>query len=266
MDINYRVADNAQPQVKLLLGAVALSIGVWVLAWVFPIASYLYYPMQLFATFIHESSHALAAIITGNSVSSLTVSPDTSGAVWSSSSGISGLFISSAGYLGTTAFGTLLLAWIRFGRSPRPALYFSASLIGLMTIAFGLILPFYNFLENVTVGSIAFTVFAGLVISAGLFAVARYAPLKWAQFAMAVLSVQCLLNAFFSLKDLFVISALSTQQTDAANMAAATGIPALFWAILWIAISAVMIVVGIRMYAIGGKKDKETLFIDGPTI
>lgn len=258
--MNYKLAADTKPQVSILLAAIGVSLGLWVVAMFVPIVGYVNYPLQLFATFIHESSHALAAVITGNTVTSLTVSPDTSGAVWSSSGGISSLFISSAGYLGATAFGTILLAWIRFGRSPRTALYFSGSLVGLMTIAFGLILPFYNFLENVTFGSVAFTVASGVVIAAILFAVARYAPIKWAHFALAFLSVQCLLNAFFSLKDLFFISAMSNQQTDAANMAAATGIPGLFWVILWVAISIGMIFVGIRLYTSRGKKADESLF------
>ena len=260
--MNYKLNADTKPQVSILLAAIGVSLGLWVIAWFVPVFAYINYPLQLFATFIHESSHALAAVITGNSVMSLTVSPDTSGAVWSSSGGPSGLLISSAGYLGATAFGTVLIAWIRFGRSPRTALYVSGSLVGLMTIAFGLILPFYNFLENVTFGSVAFTVVSGVAISVLLFAVARYAPIKWAHFSLAFLSVQCLLNAFFSLKDLFVISALSTQQTDAANMAAATGIPGLFWVILWVAISIGMIFLGIKLYTLRGKKAEESLFED----
>ena len=123
-----------------------------------------------------------------------------------------------------------------------------------MTLVFGFLLPFWNLLDKVTFGSVAFTVVSGAILSVGLFAAARYAPLKWANFALAFLSVQCLLNAFFSLKDLFVISALSNQHTDAANMAAATGIPGLIWVVLWIAISVIMISVGLRLYAVGGVK------------
>ncbi len=254
MPINYKLAEDVKPQFKLLIAATVISIALWAIAWYFPIFGYIAYPLQLFATFIHESSHALAAFITGNSVSSLTVAPDTSGAVWSSGSGLSGLFISSAGYLGATAFGTALLAWIRFGRSPRAALYFSGGLVGAMTIVFGLILPFWTFFSTATVGGVAFTVLSGVVLSGGLFAIARYAPIRWAHFALAVLSVQCLLNAFFSLKDLFVITAATNQQTDAANMAAATGIPGLVWVLIWFAISVVMISLGLRLYAVGGKK------------
>ncbi len=263
--MRYKLAEDAKPQLMLLIVATFISIGLWAFAWYLPIVGYVYYPLQLFATFIHESSHALAAFITGNSVSSLTVSPDTSGVVWSSGSGLAGLFISSAGYLGATAFGAALLAWIRFGRSSRGALYFSAGLIGAMTLVFGFLLPFWNLLDKVTFGSVAFTVFSGIILSIGLFAIARYAPLKWANFALAFLSVQCLLNAFFSLKDLFFISALSNQQTDAANMAAATGIPGLVWVLIWITISVVMISLGLRLYAVSGSKAASDSVFEDPS-
>ena len=123
--MRYKLADKTKPQAMLLILATVLSVVLWIISWYFPLAAYIFYPLQLFATFIHESSHALATLITGNSVMSLTVSPDGSGMVWSQSSGLSSLFISSAGYLGATAFGTLLLVWMRYGFSSRLGLYIS---------------------------------------------------------------------------------------------------------------------------------------------
>jgi ABC-type polysaccharide/polyol phosphate export permease len=261
--MKYTLAEDARPQISLLIIATLVSVGVWVVSWFIPVAAYILYPLQLFATFIHEGGHALAAFVTGNAVQSLTVSPDGSGAVWSQSSGLSSLFISSAGYLGTTAFGVALLAWMRRGYSSRTALASAGVFVGLMTFVFGFLAPFYNFLANVTLGSILFTVFSGTVLAAALLAIAKFASIKWANFALAFLAVQCLLNALFSLRDLFVISATSAHPSDAANMAAATGVPALVWAAAWIAISFVMIMVGIRMYASGRKRLKgETVFID----
>lgn len=263
--MRYTLAEDARPQISLLIIATLVSVGVWVVSWFIPVAAYVLYPLQLFATFIHEGSHAIAAFITGNSVQSLTVSPDGSGAVWSQSSGLSSLFISSAGYLGTTAFGVLLLTWIRRGYSSRVALASAGVFVGLMTFVFGFVTPFYNFLANVTFTSILFTVFSGTVLAVALLAIAKFANLKWTNFALAFLAVQCLLNALFSLRDLFVISATTGQASDAANMAAATGIPSLVWAAAWIVISFVMIIIGMRMYAVGRKRVKgETVFLDRP--
>lgn len=250
--MNYQIAEDAKPQISLLLWATVASVALAGISWFFPILSYLVYPLQLFATFVHEGSHVLAAVLTGSPVLSLTVSPDTSGVVWSAANGwLAQLLISSAGYLGTIAFGTILLVWMRYGFSSRIGLYISAGFVGIMTLVFGLVFPILNiFSANVTFGSVAFTVLSGLVLTSGLFAIAKFADLKWANFALAFLSVQCLLNAFFSLKDLFIISATTTAQSDAVNMANATGIPSILWVFIWIGISVLMIGVGLRIYAV----------------
>lgn len=261
--MRYKLAADTKPQVTLLIGSTVISVLLWMVSWYLPIVGYIVYPLQLFATFIHESCHALMTLVTGNSVMSLTVSPDTSGMVWSQAPWFSSMLISSAGYLGTTLFGTLLLVWMRFGFSSRLALYISSGLVGVMTVVFGFIAPFWNLLANVTFLSVVFTVFSGALLTAGLFAIAKYANDKWVNFALAFLAVQCLLNAFFSLKDLFFISAAGAQPTDAANMAAATGIPALLWVVLWIGISLVMITVGLRFYAVGkGAVSGDSVFED----
>lgn len=264
--MRYKLAEDAKPQVTLLIGATAVSVALWMIAWYMPIVGYVVYPLQLFATFIHESCHALVTLLTGNSVMSLTVSPDASGVVWSQAPWFSSMLISSAGYLGATLFGTLLLVWMRFGFSSRKALYISSGLVGVMTVVFGFIAPFWHLLVNVTFLSVVFTVFSGVVLTAGLFAIAKFATDKWVNFALAFLAVQCLLNAFFSLKDLFFITAGSLTANvpnDAANMAAATGIPALLWVIIWIGISLVMMTVGLRFYAVSnGAKSADSIFED----
>lgn len=263
MTINYTLATEARPQVKLLLIATVASVALWIIGWYLPVVGYIVYPLQLFATFVHESCHALMTLVTGGSVMSLTVSPDGSGVVWSQTTGFSSLLVSSAGYVGTTLFGTLLLVWMRYGFSSRLALYILSGLVGVMTIVFGFIAPFSNFLANVTFFSIVFTVFSGAVLTAGLSAIARFAAEKWVNFSLAFLAVQCLLNAFFSLKTLFVITTSTEASSDAANMAAATGIPAVLWVILWIAISLVMITIGIRLYARRSiKASQDSLFLD----
>ncbi len=262
--MKYKIADDVRPQVKLLVIATVASVLIWLASWYFSFANYLVYPLQLFATFVHEGSHVLATVMTGGSVQSLTVSPDTSGVVWSmTNSWLSQLLVSSAGYIGTTAFGIALLIWFRYNYSSRNALYFSSAFVGIMTIVFGLLAPAWNvFNAQVSIGSVLFTVGSGAVLAGGLFAIAKYAPMKWVNFSLAFLAVQCLLNAVFSLKDLFVISALTNAQSDAANMAAATGLPALAWVLIWIGISVVMISVGLRLYAVSQKQNSDLPFED----
>lgn len=260
---NYQVARDAEPQVSLLLFAIAASIGLWILSIFLPVVSYVLYPLQLFATFVHEGGHVLATILTGNSVQSMTVAPDTSGAVFSQTTGwFAPLFISSAGYLGTTIFGAGLLAWLRYGFNSRVALYGSAGFVAVLTVLFGLFAPIFSFFATVTVGGVFFTLISGAFLAAALFLIAKFAALKWANFALAFLAVQCLLNAIFSIVDLFLIASFTDTHSDAANMAAATGIPAVIWAVLWFGISAAIIFAGIRIYAVKKGKSPDLLFND----
>ena len=261
--MQYRIAKDAEPQFTLLLIATIVSVLLWVASWYIPLVGYVVYPLRLFATFIHEGGHALATILTGNSVQSLTVSPDGSGEVYSLGSGLlSGLLISSAGYLGTTVFGAGLLAWIRYGFSSRIALYVSAGFVAVMTVIFGFLAPVWNLFATSTVGGLFFTIISGAFLAAALAAIAKFASPKWANFALAFVAVQCLLNAVFDLLNVFFISATTTMHSDAANMAAATGIPGFVWVLVWMVVSIFMISVGLRVYAVSKNRSSESVFED----
>jgi hypothetical protein len=261
--MRYKLAEDAKPQVLLLLIATLLTVALWFI----PYADYLVYPIRLFVTFVHESSHAIIALLTGGSVQSLTIASDGSGVVYSVPSGFFGqIFTSSAGYLGTTAFGVAMLYLIRRAVSPNKILLSLGAFVGIMTIVFGIISPVFNiFSLQVAFSSLLFTIIAGTLLTAGLLALAKYASLRTANFAVAFLAVQALLNSLSDLKTLFFINAPfygSDIATDAGNMAAATGLPAIVWVFIWIGISLLMISLGLRLYAVSQNKaaQKESVF------
>lgn len=251
MKTRYKIAEDARPQIMLLLIATVITIALWFI----PYADYLVYPVRLFVTFIHEGGHALAAVLTGGSVQSLTVSPDTSGLVKAySGSSLAVLIFSSAGYLSATAFGVLLLALVRWRVSPNRVLMASGGLVAFLTVVFGFLAPvFHIFSGDISFAGMAFTILSGAIISVGLVAAGRYLDLKWANFAVGFLAVQCLLNAVFDLKNLFVISTTTDAHNDAMNMAQTTGLPAFIWILIWIGISIAMISIGLRLYAVNQK-------------
>jgi hypothetical protein len=112
-------------------------------------------------------------------------------------------------------------------------------------------------------GSVLFTVFSGAVLTGGLAAIGYFVNARWANFALAFLAVQCLLNAIFSLTDLLLITTTTGGHSDAVNMSAATGLPAIVWVFIWFGISIFMITVGLRLYALRkGAKGAETVFED----
>jgi len=241
---------DARPQAMTLLAAATISILLWYL----PIVGFLAYPFRLFVTFIHEGGHALAALLTGNSVLSLSVETNASGLTYTTQGGLfSQVFVSSAGYLGSMAFGALLLILIRKSVKAKLVLAASAILVFVLTMIFGLFKPLFG---GFAWSGIPFTFVAGTVISVGLFLVARFASTKVASFVVSFLAVQCILNALFDLKTLFLLSAPfgPSVHTDAMNMANATGIPSIFWAVLWIGLALGILWFAMRMYVSGRDK------------
>jgi hypothetical protein len=168
------------------------------------------------------------------------------GAVYSTNGGpLSQMFVSSAGYLGAMTFGALLLVLIRRTVAARLVLAGSAALILALTVLFGFLAPLWN----LTMPGL-FTLVAGVALPLGLLAAARYLSPRGATFLVAFLAVQCVLNAVFDLKNVLLLSALTDRHTDAANMAAATGIPQIFWAAFWIGVAFVILSLALRAYAV----------------
>jgi hypothetical protein len=233
MKIN--ISRDARPQVRTLLIATAIALALWFI----PYADILTYPFRIFVTFIHEGGHAIAALLTGNSVESLSVAVNASGETYTTKGGlISQVLVSSAGYLGATAYGVLLLLLIRRAVAARIVLIGSAALILALTVGYGLWSPF--------------TVIMGILLSVGLIAIAKYASPRVATFFVSFLAVQCVLNALLDLKTVLFLSSpfAPSVPTDALNMANATGIPAMFWAVIWIGISFLLLSMAMRFYAI----------------
>jgi len=244
--MKYKLANDARPQAMTLLIAAVISIAIWFI----PYAEILSYPFRIFVTFIHEGGHAIAALLTGNSVQSLSVAMNGSGETYTTQGGwFSQMFVSSAGYIGSMTFGALLLVLIRRAVAARLVLFGSAGIVLALTIIFGVVKPLFAG-AWLSLSGLPFTLFAGVILTAGLFAVARFASARVATFVVSLLAVQCVLNALLDLKTVFFLSSpfAATVPTDAVNMANTTGVPAIFWAGLWIAFSVLILLVAIRQY------------------
>jgi hypothetical protein len=248
--MKYGISRDARPQATVLLTAATISIVLWFI----PYAELLTYPFRIFVTFIHEGGHALAALLTGNSVASLSIATNASGETYTSQgSALSQMFVASAGYLGSMAFGALLLVLIRKAVAARIVLLGSAALVFALTVIYGLIKPA---MTGVVSSALPFTILAGTFLSVGLIAIAKYAKARVASFFVSLLAVQCILNALLDLKTVFFLSSpfAPSVPTDAVNMANATGIPAMVWAVVWIGIAITILGVAMRLYISGRKK------------
>ncbi len=244
--MRLRISQDARPQAMTLLAAAAISIVLWFI----PFAELLTYPFRIFVTFIHEGGHALAALVTGNSVGGLSVAMNASGETYTTQGGLlSQTLVSSAGYIGSMAYGALLLVLIRKAIAARIVLLGSAGVIFALTLIFGILKPLVSW---GALSGIPFTFLAGTLLTIGLIAVAKFASAKVATFFVSFLAVQCILNALLDLKTVFFLSSpfAPSVPTDAVNMANATGVPAFFWVILWIAIALGILALAMRIYVV----------------
>ncbi len=251
--MKIQISPDARPQIRTLLLATLITLALWFI----PYAEILTYPFRIFVTFIHEGGHAVAAILTGNSVASLSVATNASGETYTTNGGLfSQMFISSAGYIGAMLYGTLLLVLIRRSVAARIVLIGTALYIFVLTFFFGLFNPIWHWSG---LSGIPFTLFAGLIIAGALVAIARYASPRVASFFVSFLAVQCVLNALTDLKTVLFLSSPwgASVPNDAQNMANATGIPSIFWAILWIGVSLAFLSMAMRFYAISKHPPKQ---------
>ncbi len=81
-----------------LIGLIALVFALW--------ATPLVMPLKILTVFLHEMSHALATLLSGGEVVSLTIDPLQGGQVWSR--GGNRFVILSAGYCGSLLIGVML--------------------------------------------------------------------------------------------------------------------------------------------------------------
>src|SRR5437899_12393474 len=139
--MKYGLSQDARPQATTLLLAAGLSIALWFI----PFAEILSYPFRIFVTFIHEGGHVLAALVTGNSVQSLSVAMNASGETYTTQGRMfSQMLVSSAGYISAMTYGALLLVLIRRSVAARIVLACSSAVVLGLTIILGIIKPIFG--------------------------------------------------------------------------------------------------------------------------
>jgi hypothetical protein len=179
------------------------------------------YPLKIFVVFLHELSHAFAGAMTGGRVESITLSPREGGATYVR--GGNGFLMLSAGYLGSLFWGLLLLwAATARGRMPR-------TVLGLLAIT---LLGATALLVRSGFG-IAFGILFGITL---LFA-SRRLPANGVSMVLTVLGLTSALYALLDIRD--DVFARPSAPSDANMLAQLTGIPTLFWGLVWTAIALV---------------------------
>ena len=194
-------------QTILLVAGFVVAWWFWESAWLFP--------LRMLVVAAHEASHALAAVLTGGEV--VEVGLDWREGGHALTRGGSSLLVMNAGYLGSMLWGLALLALTRGGR---PARGLSVTLgIGLVAMGLAWVRP---------VASFGF-VYAGLAGFA-LVVVGWLGSHGVNRTLLRGVGLFSVLYAFLDIRDdVFLSGGVS----DAALLAAATGVPALVWGSLW---------------------------------
>lgn len=200
--------------IRRLAWLVAIAL-VSVLFWLSPVLA----PFKIFVVFIHETSHALATLLTGGRVLSMVVTPWQSGYV--ESLGGNALIIASAGYIGSALFGGIMLSLSGRQQWAQCIFIALAILFGVMTLCF---------VRNL------FGWIFGLGTTA-IFSLLAYKRFPFAVYMVDILAVMSSMYAIYDLSDFLLVGA----RTDAVILASITGVPAFIWALVWSAISLLVV-------------------------
>ena len=224
------------PPSRSALGRLLLASALSVVVSFVPFASLLLYPLRLFVTFIHEGSHALAAILTGGQAHQIAVMPDASG-VTLTSGGFAPLIV-MAGYVGASAYGGAMLTLARRPGAARTVLGTSGIVIALVDL---LLVP--NVFQN------PFGLGWGIAIAASLLLAAKRLPAGAAELTAMFLGVQCVVNSLYDLRTLVGLSTLvNGPVSDAVLMSQIFPLPPIVWAVLWGTLSLVILGAALRPY------------------
>lgn len=211
------------------LTTAALAFVIVLILWHVPQLSFLLYPLRLFVTFVHESAHGLAALITGGRFENFVIFANGSGVA--TTAGGSRELILPAGYLGAALFGAVLFYIANTVPFPRTIALVLGILVGVITILYTPLL------------STAFLV--GIGFAAVLIALWRWADRGINLLVLNVLAMITGLNAVLDLLTLVNNSqiGIGAVRNDAAAFSAQVApiVPPVIWALLWAALAVIML-------------------------
>jgi hypothetical protein len=199
---------------KFLAGFAVYFVALWLL-WNTPVV----YPLKIFVVLLHEVSHGVMALATGGTIEKIVITANQGGLC--QCEGGSTFLVLSAGYLGSLLWGAAIL-WAARGRGAIPQI--AAAVIGAVVIGVTL-LYVRNFF-----GLVFGVAFGGILIVA-----ARQLPVEGNAALLTALGLTSCLYAILDIKS--DILERPQAMSDARMLAEATGVPTLFWGILWIALA-----------------------------
>ena len=201
-------------QLAFVAGLTAWLVVVWLLWW-----SPVIYPLKVFVVLLHELSHGLMAVATGGEIQRIVVTPDQGGVCFCP--GGSPFLTLSAGYLGSLAWGAVILA---LARARKPAPRQTTTVIGAAVLVLtGL------YVRN------PFGVLFGALFGAALIALRSAGRTVHVAILTAVGLTSCLYALLDIKSDILDRPYL---ESDARMLAQLTGVPTVVWGVVWIGLGA----------------------------
>lgn len=218
---------------------VTMALASMLLVFV-PYGNYVVLPFRFFTTFVHELGHAAASVLLGGSVMQIVINPDASG--YMQYQGVGNVLlrgaISSAGYLGAAFFGGLLIVLSLFRTAARTV---------LIVIALGAIIVLIFYIRDM----FSFAVCFALATAIGWIGAKGSVALN--SFTVNFLAAQSGLNALSDVITLLRLSLGAQRSTyslghsDADAVAQMFFLPPVFWSVLWIVLSLMILFAAVRI-------------------
>jgi hypothetical protein len=191
------------------------------------------YPFKLLVVLMHESGHAAATLLVGGSVESIRISPDQAGLTLSRipDSLVRQVIVSSAGYVGSAIWGSLLLylaARSKKAQLPLVLLAGWCTAVALVYVRDGF--------------TLLFTAVCAVVL--GL--VARFGPSLLRRGLLVFLAAFSCCYALYDIRDDLLHLSSWSGGTDADALARLTLVPAIVWGIVWGALSLILVALTLR--------------------
>ena len=202
----------------MFVGGFAVYFSLLWTFWYTPLV----YPLKIFVVLLHELSHALAIWATGGSVDRIVLDPRQGGATWGT--GGNAFVALSAGYLGSLLWGTALVAAARWKKVPAGTV---TGVSGMLVLALTAL-----YVRN------DFGIVFGALFGLALLVCARYLSGLWNRRLVLVLGMTNCLYAVLDIKS--DVLDRPNLPSDAVMLAEATGIPTVFWGMLWIGVALVV--------------------------
>jgi hypothetical protein len=199
----------------LFLGGFLLYFGLLWTLW----DTAIIYPLKVFVVFLHELSHAAAAVATGGTVEQILLDSHQGGATYTV--GGNRFLTLSAGYLGSLLWGALFIV-LAFSRWLKPRWIMAGVGASVLLLTLFLVRGVFGF---------GF----GIVFSVALLAGAKYLSQGVNRGFLLGLGLTSALYAILDIKS--DVLDRPHLQSDAAMLAEMTGIPTAAWGFLWIGLA-----------------------------